>query len=195
MNRADEILSMLRSVRHGPGFVTNCFLQDEVVRSLAASGCVEALCFAGVACLLHREETFHRLYFAAPDLDSLRDAVFALPLPPGEVITDIIGNSARITPVAAVLCQAGFSPYKDFQRMVRLAGDLAPRNATAEPNAQFAALDDAARVHELIAASFDPRAEHLPTLIETVEAVARRSVLVARHGSRIAAVLFSIVPA
>jgi hypothetical protein len=190
MTRPDEIVALLTSMKRGPGFVTNCFLQEPVIRALAADGRLEAFCFSGVTCLLRREDTFRRLYFFAASPEALCDALSGGSLPPGELITDVVGHTEQTEPVAAALASAGFSCYKDFQRMARLGGQLPPpKNAAAQAEAEFAVPEDTARIEELIATNFDPRAEHLPTPIETAEAVAQRCVLVARCGPHIAAVL------
>jgi GNAT superfamily N-acetyltransferase len=190
MNKPDEIVALLSSSKRGSGFVTNCFLQEPAIRALAANGLLEAFCFSGGTCLLRREDTFRRLYFFAPGFEALRDALSGLSLPPGELITDVVGRTEQAEPVAAALVSAGFSSYKDFQRMARLGGELPPPKNAAQAEAEFAVPEDSSQVQELIAASFDPRAEHLPTLLETAEAVAQRCVLVARCGPQTAAVLF-----
>jgi hypothetical protein len=191
MNHADEIVALLGSAKRGPGFMSNCFLQAPAIRALAADGRLEGFPEAGAACVLHREDTFRRLYFSAPGPEELRDALCGLALPPGELIADLVGRADQIEPVAAALAAAGFSAYKDFQRMARTARDLPPaKNGAVATEAEFAGPEDVARVQELITDSFDPRAEHFPTALETTQAIAGRSVLVARRGREIAALLF-----
>jgi GNAT superfamily N-acetyltransferase len=166
-----------------PGRVTNLFLPEPEVQALIERGEMEALAGEGALFLLRRLPEFRRLYFAADRSERLA----SLRLPPGEVITDVVGRAEDIAPLNNALAQAGFGPYKEFQRLARGSeppvSPAADRVAVARPH-------QAVRIHELIQEHFDVRAEHLPSLDEIAAAIQQGSILMMESGGAIAALLF-----
>jgi GNAT superfamily N-acetyltransferase len=170
-----------------PGRVTNLFLPEPEVNRLLEAGEMEALQCPGALFLLRQVHDFRRLYFAAESVEALA----ALRLPPGECMTDVVGKAADIEPVVAAVSQAGFAPYKEFQRMAR-GPQPAAASSNASPATALATGDQARHIHALIHQYFDPRAEHLPSLDEVDAAIRQNSILIATSGDAIAALLFHV---
>jgi GNAT superfamily N-acetyltransferase len=97
----------------------------------------------------------------------------------------VVGRESETAPAVAALSGAGFTPYKQFQRMSRAGG------ASGESTGvRLARLDEAATIHRLIHAHFDARAEHLPSLEEVQAATVRKTILIADAPDGIGALLF-----
>jgi RimJ/RimL family protein N-acetyltransferase len=165
------------------GRVTNLFLPEPEVQGLIERGEIEALAAEGALYLLRNMSGFRRLYFAAESADRLA----SVRLPDGEIITDVVGRAPEIEPVSRALAEAGFRPYKEFQRMAR---GPEPHVPGPGDSVRRATPDEAWRIHGLIHRYFDVRAEHLPSLEEVAEATRTGSILVVESEGAIAALLF-----
>jgi len=165
------------------GRITNLFLTEPEVSALLERGELETLDEPGAAFFLRRQGDFRRLYFAAASPEPLA----TLRLPPGEIITDVVGREPDIGPVSAALAQLGFLPYKQFQRMARAGAPAGPPDTDG---VRHAITGEVPAIHRLISQYFDARAEHLPAPHEVAAAVAQKAILIADAGSSIAALLF-----
>ena len=188
--QTSEIRHILDKVKAAGGrFTTNFFLSDSLLEPSIAAGAVSVLHTGPAVLILMRKPAFDRLYFACSLVEALGPALAALPTRLGTpMITDVVDHRSSIGEPVRQLEGAGFSVYTEFQRMQRLDREAPPPDEGA--GISFATPEEAEAVLQVIGSHFDPYAEHIPELDELRHASSSRTILLAREGLELAALLY-----
>ena len=173
--------------RGGAALGTNFFLPEAALERAVLAGEMAKVESYGSVVLVKREEMFHRVYYAAVSPASATEALRKVPAP--VLVADLVGRPVDIEAWASAFIEAGFDVYTRFQRMLRIPR---PGAAIVEPpdGTLLAGAGHVAEIRDAIVGHFDAYAERIPTLEEVRHAVESRAILIARHGDKLAAILY-----
>ncbi len=159
----------------GTSYRTNFFPAPQKLHGWISHG--ELFCERkeGAALFLRKDRGFWRLYFCAASPVALQRSIAALALLRMDpAVVDLVGQEPAVDGVAKLFSATGFRRYRQLIRMAR-TGRVAPSDMTAgEAEVVLAGGEDSKPVLDLLLASFDCRAEQLPTVYEIDAALERQ---------------------
>ena len=191
---SSDFLAWQAQARNAGLMVTNFFpeprkmddwIQREVVSAVDGS--------EGCRLMVVKEDGFHRLFYAAADIDEAANACEALQRQVDEVcVLDVVGPETIQAATRISFGRVGFAPYKTLTRMQRRKGVVSyDGNQMAVP--RLATEADAIHIYGALHKYFDVRAEQLPCLEEVKGLCTNGSSYVAVVGSTVCSFLLGEV--
>jgi hypothetical protein len=182
-------------------FCTNFFPVEARLKAWIEHADLSSEARPGSVFFFRRDQDFWHLYFCSSNLAALhRDLETAFGPGPQRVMVDVVGNETTLVGTLEILQAAGFQPYAALLRLARLGqvnGMAGTRPASPDPDAAppapevaCAELADRVAVEKLIRNGFDRYSDQLPAWYEIERAIAERQILVLKHQSELAALLF-----
>jgi RimJ/RimL family protein N-acetyltransferase len=162
--------------------VTNLFLTDSEIESVAAQGGLAVTQQTRAALFFLQDGPVRRVYFAASSPEELGEALRSVP-GDGRMLCDVIGGEDTVVRYSGPLEQAGFKWKRRYLRMSRF-----PANNNARPlgdrvdydEVETAVDSDAPLILAELRSEFDPETDHLPSLERIRRSIAAGTVLIVR---------------
>ena len=185
--------AMQRGKENATAFCTNFYPSPARLETWIANKTLKMQCSQGVTFLLQKDRDFWHLYYCASDTSALSEGMGKLPLLRSErVVVDVLCTREALATLLPVMQNAGLRPYKELARMARSAPQEAQpvQRNLGNDAILIAERQDERDVLNLIEAAFDPYAKHIPSLEEIRAAIDRCEILILRHTTDIAGLLF-----
>lgn len=185
-----EISAELRRIRElSREFTSNIYAAQEQLREWAGRGVLSLAREVRTTLLLRRDRHFEHLYHVAASRADLAEALASLdPIPGLPIVTDLVGRSEDVVPVAEIYRQNGFEDYVDLVRMVRPGGS--PPSAGPDTSVDYARLADIPAIVSFLDRQLDPFRDQIPEAGEIESAIARRTILIDRCDGTLRGLLF-----
>lgn len=180
----DEVRRAKDIIRNNE-LLTNLYVNDNTLETWIGRRQLSLNADARTLLMLRERQNFCQLYFVSTSVDDLSDKLTTLSSQSKFIISaDLVGDCAVVSERFA---GAGFERYMTLTRMFKLKTLGVP--AVAD-DSWFAAAHEVNAVEDIIFENMDPLCEQIPDTEDIREAVENHRVLMARHGSEPAAILF-----
>lgn len=172
-DHVQKSLDVLKRRNAGQKPLTNYFFQClNNVSNLRMFESATSLCF------LHDEWDFSRLYLYTFDLANLQDELGGLTWPP-IVVTDWLSKNGP-EPMDSFLRNLGFHFHAIYDRIIYKN----PRKECANNHVALADSSDRDAIHALLFRVFDKYADHIMSVEELGELIAKEQVILSRDGDQ-----------
>ena len=198
------LFEAIQRVRQGAaGFSTSFFASREQAQAWAVRGVLSYTGDERSLLIFRRDRDFQHLYHAAADAEALSAALASLSTLNGAadfgaaltaefgaaLTADLVGREGDVRALAELYRRHGFAEYTSLFRMVRLADPAVPDDYE-DPLVTFAEPADAPAILAFLERLLDRFAEQIPELDEIEQAIARRNIIIVRHGAGLGGLLF-----
>jgi ribosomal protein S18 acetylase RimI-like enzyme len=167
------------------GFITNFFLGEEKCNLLIKNDLLYGVTYEKCGLIFHKDHDFYHVYFMTTHVEPLNHALKQLnqDYAGNKFVVDIVGNPPMIEPLSQLFEQRGFKKYVSLYRMSRTKNIDEPQELDAR--IEYATLNHAEQIHDLLEAYFDKYSEQIPIKDEIEQWIADNSVLIIRENEKI----------
>jgi ribosomal protein S18 acetylase RimI-like enzyme len=170
--------SIIKVKTYKEGFVTNFFIGENRCNLLIKKEKLYIVSCEQCIFILHKDYDFYHLYFLTTASDRLVQSLEELIQRYDEFIfvVDIVGTLSFIEPLSLSFKYVGFDKCIMLYRMRRLKG--IDQKQELDNRVQYANLEQAKQVHDLLEEHFDKYCEQIPLVEEIEEWAKNKKVLV-----------------
>jgi hypothetical protein len=187
-----QVFDAIQQAKAGaPDFCTNFFPMQKKVQDWIEHDELRGAFRSDAVFFFRRDRDFWHLYYCAASKTALEREIPTVPEIGSErVVLDLVGNEAAVSVPVGVWKAAGFNQRTRLFRMARVAQAFPEPVGEQHGMIEFGRIADAPGIVDLLEGAFDRFGEQLPLPYEIEAAIQARQVLVARHGGKIAGLLF-----
>jgi hypothetical protein len=187
-----QVFDAIQQVKAGASdFLTNFYPARNRIQDWIDHGELAGVFRSDAVFFLRRDRDFRHLYYCAADRTALERSISAASeLGSERVVLDIVGTEEGVRPGVEVWTAAGFRQRTRLLRMVRAVQPVTGHGIEGDGEVELAKPADARDIQDLLERSFDRFGEQLPLGYEIESAIEAGQILAARHGEKIAGLLF-----
>ena len=179
-NQIRQFMSNVRSLRKG--FVTNFYWDEKKHPYWIDNGDFYFMENENCVLLVHKNKTFHNLYFIATSHLTAATAIKRYTAECDLVIDFVCKGPGLVE--RDIFKSVGFEDYKDLYRMSH-TGVMAEPDWGMFEDVSYGDIGDAISIQDVFQKDFDPLCEQLPSLNEIEDFINRKQILVVKEGNKL----------